>query len=227
MSRSKRYNEVKSLVDVKKTYSVADAMDLVKKTATVKFDGSVDLHVRLGVDPKKSDQMVRGNITLPHSAGKAKVIIAFVGNAEKEKEAKDAGATIVGGEELIAEIAKSGKCDFEVAVTTPDMMPKLAKIAKILGPKGLMPSPKNETVSTNLKKAIEELKKGKINFKTDDYAIIHQSIGKVSMTKEQLIENFTAFVDAIRKAKPASSKGQYLVSVNVAATMGPGIAVSA
>jgi len=226
MSHSKRYKELKSATAAKKVYGAEEALDLAKKTSTVKFDASIDVHINLGIDPKKSDQIVRGNISLPHSAGKSKVIAAFVGNAEKEKEAKEAGATLIGGEDLIDQILKTGKCDFEVAVATPDMMTKMAKIAKVLGPKGLMPSPRNETVTPNIKKAVEELMKGKISFKNDDGAIINQTVGKASMTKEQLVENFTAFIDAVRKAKPSSSKGQYILSVTVASSMGPGLKVS-
>lgn len=226
MAHSKRYNELKAAVE-KKAYSPEEALELAKKTATTKFDSSVEVHIRLGIDPKKSDQQVRGTVTLPHGIGKTKKVAAFVSNAEAEKEAKAAGAEIVGGEDLIAEIAKTGKYEFEIAVATPDMMPKMAKVAKVLGPKGLMPSPKNETVTTNLTKTIGELRKGKIAFKADDTANMHQVIGKASFTKEQLTENYTAFMDAIRKAKPATSKGTYLLSVTLTTTMGPGIKVAA
>src|SRR3990172_4873110 len=167
MPRSKRYKELKASFDNKKSYSTEEAVDLVLKTSTTKFDGSVEVHFRLGIDPKKGDQMVRGTVALPHGTGKTKKVAAFV-PANKEAEAKEAGAELVGGEELIAEIAKTGKIDFDIAVATPDMMPKLAKVAKILGPKGLMPSPKNETVTPNIKKAIDELRGGKVAFKNDD-----------------------------------------------------------
>ena len=226
MARSKRYNALKEKVD-KKAYSAEEAVALALDTATTKFDSTIEIHVRLGIDPKKSDQQVRSTVSLPHGIGKSKIIAAFVPNADKEKEAKDAGADIVGGEELIAEIAKTGKYAFEIAVATPDMMPKLAKVAKVLGPKGLMPSPKNETVTTNLTKTIGELKKGKVAFKADDTANIHQSIGKASFGKEKLTENYTAFMEALRKAKPATSKGTYLQSVTLTSTMGPGIKVAA
>lgn len=227
MAHSKRYKELKSQIDAAKSYSVEEAVDLVKKTATTKFDSSVEVHIRLGIDPKKSDQQVRATVTLPHGIGKTKKVAAFVANAEKEKEAKDAGAEIVGGEDLINEIAKTGKYDFEIAVATPDMMPKMAKVAKVLGPKGLMPSPKNETVTTNLAKTIGELRKGKIAFKADDTANVHQVVGKASFTKEQLAENLNAFMEAVRKAKPPSSKGVYLMSVTLTSTMGPGVKVAA
>lgn len=227
MAHSKRYNELKSSIDAKKAYSPEEAIELVKKTATTTFDSAVEVHVRLGIDAKKSDQQVRGTVSLPHGTGKTKKVAAFVSNAEAEKEAKAAGAEIVGGDELIAEIAKTGKYEFEIAVATPDMMPKMAKVAKVLGPKGLMPSPKNETVTTNLTKTIGELRKGKVAFKADDTANLHQVIGKASFSKEQLTENYAALMDAVRKAKPASSKGTYLLSVTVTSTMGPGIKVSA
>ncbi len=227
MSHSKRFSELKSLIDPKKSYEAVDAIDLVKKTATTKFDSSIEVHVRLGIDSKKSDQQVRGTASLPHGTGKTKKVAAIVGNAEAEKEAKDAGADIVGGIEIIDAIAKTGKYDFEIVVTTPDMMPKMAKVAKILGPKGLMPSPKNETVTTNLTKTIGELRKGKVAFKADDTSNLHQVIGRSSFTKEQLVENFTTFMDAVRKAKPATSKGVYLISVTLTSTMGPAIKVAA
>jgi large subunit ribosomal protein L1 len=164
MAHSKRYSELKKLIDSKKAYAPAEAIELVKKTATTKFDGSIELHANLGIDVKKSDQIVRFTIVMPHASGKLKKVAAFV-PADKEKDAKDAGAEIVGAEDLIEEISKTGKADFDVAVATPDMMPKLAKLAKILGPKGLMPNPKTDTVGTNVKKMVEELKKGKVTVK--------------------------------------------------------------
>ncbi len=227
MARSKRYNELKAMIDVNKSYSPEEAVELAKKTATTKFDAAIEVHIRLGIDPKKSDQQVRATVSLPHGTGKTKKVAVIVGNAENEKIAKDAGADIVGGEELIAEIAKTGKYNFEIAVTTPDMMPKMAKVAKVLGPKGLMPSPKNETVTTNLAKTISELRKGKVAFKADDTANLHQVIGKASFTKEQLGENLNTLLEAVRKAKPPTSKGVYMVSVTLTSTMGPAIKVSA
>lgn len=227
MARSKRYNELKAMIDATKSYSPEEAVDLVKKTATTKFDAAVEVHVRLGIDPKKSDQQVRATVSLPHGTGKTKKVAVIVGNAENEKIAKEAGADIVGGEELINEIAKTGKYEFEIAVTTPDMMPKMAKVAKVLGPKGLMPSPKNETVTTNLAKTISELRKGKVAFKADDTANLHQVIGKASFSKEQLVENLNTLLEAVRKAKPPSSKGTYMVSVTLTSTMGPAIKVAA
>ncbi len=222
----KRYKEAKKLIDVKKTYSPEEAMELVKKTATTKFDATVELHVRLGIDPKKGEQQVRATLSLPHgTGGAAKKVAAFV-SGEKEKEAKEAGADMVGGEDLIAEIAKSGKCDFDIAVATPDMMPKLAKVAKILGPKGLMPNPKTETVGTNVAKMVSELKKGKLAFKADDGGNIHVPIGKASFDAVKLVENAAAVVEALKRLKPPSSKGIYLKLVVVASAMGPAIKVS-
>ncbi len=218
----KRYAEAAKLVDSQKAYSVNDAIDLVKKTSNTKFDAAVEVHIRLGIDPKKSDQQVRGTVSLPHGTGKTKKVAAFVAS-DKEKEAKEAGADIVGGEEMIAELLKTQKIDFDIAVSTPDMMPKMAKVAKILGPKGLMPNPKSETVSPNVTKMITELKKGKVAFKSDDAGIIHAVVGKVSFDAGKLAENYEALMEAIRKAKPSSSKGTYLKSVTVASSMGPGI----
>jgi len=222
MPRSKRYAELKKLIDTKKLFAPEEAVELVKKTSNTKFDATVEIHVNLGIDVKKGDQQVRTTITLPHATGKTKKVCAFV-NPDKEKEAKEAGADVVGGEELIAEIAKTSKFDFDVAVATPDMMAKLAKIAKILGPAGLMPNPKTETVGPNVKKMVEELKKGKLAFKNDATGNLHQMIGKVSMDSKALVENFSVFMDAIKKAKPASSKGIYIKSVTLKSTMGPGI----
>ena len=226
MPRSKRYSELKKLIDPKKAYSVAEAVDLVKKTSTTKFDGSVEIHLNLGIDPKKGEQQVRITLVMPNSTGKTKKIAAFV-PADKEKEAPDAGADIVGGEELIAQIATTGKIDFDVAVATPDMMPKMAKVAKVLGPKGLMPNPKTETVSANVKKMIEELKRGKISIKNDATGNIHQTIGKTSLDNEKLAENAKAIIEAIRKAKPASSKGVFIKNAVLTSTMGPAIKVDA
>jgi len=224
MKRSKRYQEMVKKIDKDKAYPIAEAIKLVKETSGTKFDSSVETHIRLGIDTKKSDQMVRGSMTLPHGIGKVKKIAAFV-NADKEKEAKDAGADIAGGEELIKQIKDTGKVDFEVAIATPDMMPKLASIAKILGPKGIMPSPKNETITTNLKKTIDELKKGRVNFKNDDTANVHQVIGKVSFDEKKLLENYQAFLDAIKKVKPAAAKGTYIKNITLSSSMGPGVRV--
>lgn len=211
--------------DKKKLYSPEDAVKLAKEMSKEKFDATIEVHINLGINPKKSDQLARGTIKLPHSVGKSKKIIAFVGEA-KEKEAKEAGAEIVGGEELIAEIAKTEKMDFEVAVATPEMMPKLAKIAKILGPKGLMPNPKTDTVGADIKKIIEDVKGGKLAFKNDDTGNIHQIIGKVSLEDAKLVENFNAFIMAVKKAKPSSSKGTFVKKIVVCTVMGKAIQVA-
>ncbi|MEK7473124.1 MAG: 50S ribosomal protein L1 [Patescibacteria group bacterium] len=224
MARSKRYTELKKLVDPKKLYTPEEAMELVKKTATTKFTGSVEAHINLGIDVKKGEQQVRSTIIFPHSIGKAKKVIAFV-TASKEKEATDAGADMIGTEEILDRIAKTGKIDFEVAVATPDMMPKLAKVAKILGPTGLMPNPKTDTVGTNVKKMIEDVKKGKVAFKNDLTGNIHQAIGKTDLGPKELLENFNALVEAVKKVKPASAKGSYLNSVTLTSTMGPGMRI--
>lgn len=226
MPRSKKYKELSKKINKDKTYPIVEAIKLIKKTSQTKFDGSVEIHVRLGIDPKKGEQQVRGAVTLPQGTGKTKKIAAFV-PADKEKEAKEAGADTVGGEDLVADIKKTSKLDFEIALATPDMMPKLAVIAKILGPKGLMPSPKNETITTNLKKTIEELRKGKINFKNDDTGNIHQVIGKVSFDEKQLIENYTSIINALKKARPSSVKGIYIKNISISSSMSPGIKVEA
>ena len=224
MAHSKRYVELSKLVDSKKSYSPAEAVELVKKTSTTKFGGTVELHAPLGIDIKKSDQIVRYTVVMPHAAGKTKRVCAFV-PSDREKEATDAGAEIVGSEELIDKLIQSGKIEFDVAVATPDMMPKLARLAKILGPKGLMPNPKTETVSSNVKKMIEELKKGKITVKNDSTGNIHQAIGKTSSDSKALLENFEVVLNAIRKAKPSSAKGTFIKNLVLTSTMGPAIHV--
>jgi len=222
--RSKRYQVLAKEIDKNKVYSLEETLALVRKTSNIKFDASVEIHIRLGIDPKKGEQQVRSTVVLPHGIGKSKTICVFA-EGDKAKEAEKAGADLVGGEELIEKIKKTGKCDFELALATPDMMPKLAIIAKTLGPKGLMPSPKNETITPNIGKAVEEMKKGKIAFKNDDTANIHQVIGKVSFDDVQLTENFKTFMEALEKSKPETSKGTFIKSVSMTTTMGPGIKV--
>lgn len=213
-------------VDKSKVYSWDDAIALIKSGSSVrKFNESVEVHAHLGIDPKKGEQQVRSTATLPHGTGKTKSVAAFV-NADKEKEAKDAGADFVYGEEDIKRIKETEKIEFDIAVTTPDMMSKLAAIAKILGPKGLMPSPKTETVGPNVKKMVEELKKGKITFKNDDTSNIHQSIGKLSFSEAQLKENLAAFMEVLKKAKPGSMKGSYIKNLVLCSTMGPAIKIA-
>ena len=226
MPRSQRYQTLKKLVDSKKLYTPEEAIALVKKMTSKKFDATIEAHLNLGIDVKKGDQQVRATITFPHSIGKIKRVAAFV-TAEKEKEAKEAGADLIGAEDLIETILKTGVIDFDVAVATPDMMVKLTKIAKILGPAGLMPNPKTDTVGPNIKKLVEDVKKGKVAFKNDTTGNLHQSIGKASSSPEQLIENLRVFVEAVKKAKPASSKGTFLKSLTLSSTMGPGIKIDA
>lgn len=211
--------------DKAKAYPIAEAIEMAKKFSATKFDSSIEVHLRLGIDTKKGDQQIRSAVSLPHGIGKTVKVAAFV-SADKMADAKAAGADIVGGEELIEEIKKTEKTDFEVAIATPEMMRFLAPIAKILGTRGLMPSPKNETVTTDPAKAIAEIKKGKISFKNDDTANIHMPIGKTSFETVKLAENFQAVVDIIKKLKPAKAKGAYIKNVVICSTMGPGIKVS-
>jgi len=223
---SKRIEQIKKLIDTDKVYTPEKAIELVKKTSNVKFDASVEVHVKLGIDTGRGDQQVRGTATLPYGTGKKKKIAVFVqGGSNEEKEAKEAGVQVVGGEELISEIGQTGKCDFDIAIATPQIMPKLARIAKILGPKGLMPNPKAETITTNIKKAVEDLQKGKISFKNDDSGNLHQVIGKVSFEDKKILENFNTFIEAVRKAKPTGVKGNYIRNVSLCSSMGPSVKV--
>ena len=224
MAHSKRFKALKTSVETKKLYKLEEAIALTKQLATTKFDSTIEIHTNLGIDVKKGDQQVRATIIFPHSIGKSKKVAAFV-SADKEKEAREAGAEIVGGEELIAELSASGKIDFDVAVATPDMMAKMARVAKLLGPAGLMPNPKTDTVSTNVKKMVEDIKKGKVAFKNDQTGNLHQAVGKASLDATKLAENIATFLDAVKKAKPSSSKGTYLKSVTLSSTMGPGIKI--
>lgn len=205
-------------------YPLEEAIEFTKKLSKTKFDASVEIHVRLGIDPKKGDQQIRTAVSLPHGTGKTVRVAAFV-SPDKEAEVKAAGADIVGGEELIAEIKKTEKTDFAVAVAEPAMMKNLAQIAKILGTRGLMPSPKNETVSMNPAKTVQELKKGKISFKNDDTGNIHAIIGKVSFDSKQLADNFGVIIDTLKKIKPAKAKGVYLRNISLSSSMGPGVKV--
>jgi len=223
---SKRMTALNQLVDKNKTYSIAEAIELVKKTSNVKFDSSVEVHAKLGIDISKSDQQIRSTVVLPHGTGKTKKVAAFVG-ANDEKTAKEAGADFVYGEEDIKKIKDTGKFDFDIAVATPDMMPKLAPAAKVLGPKGLMPNPKTGTVGTDVKKMVDELKKGKITFKNDDTGNVHQLIGKISFDSQKLAENLNVFMEALKKAKPNTTKGAYIVGAYLTSTMGPSIKIEA
>ena len=221
--RSKRFLDAKKKIE-NQEYVIAEAVKLVKEVAPEKFDASLEIHLRLGIDVSKSDQTVKGAVTLPHGTGK-KVKIAVFADESKAKAAKAAGATVVGGEDLVKKIKKTSKCDFEVAVATPDMMRQLAQIAKILGPKGLMPNPKTGTVSDDPVKVVEELQAGKVNFKNDPAGIIHQSIGKKSFDDAKLVENYNSFFEAVKKVKPAKMKGEYIKNVTLCTSMGPGVKV--
>lgn len=222
---TKRMAAIAAKVDKNKVYSLDEAITLVKETSGVKFDASVEIHAHLGIDPKKGDQLIRATVVLPHGIGKTKKVAVFC-SSDKEKEANEAGADVVYTEEGIKKIKDTGKIDFEVAVTTPDMMPKLASIAKVLGPKGLMPSPKTETVGPNLKKMVEELKKGKVTFKNDDTANVHQIVGKISFDDAKLKENLSAFLEALKKARPTTIKGSYIKNIVLCSTMGPSIRIN-
>jgi len=223
MFKSKKYKEASKKLEIGRVYSLKEALELLPQTAITKFDSTVELHVKLGIDPKKGDQQLRGTVTLPNSFGKAKKIAVFTSSDADQKKAQAAGASIIGGEDLIKDIKQSGKADFDVAIATPDMMKHLAQVARILGPRGLMPSPKEDTVTTDIVKAINDLSKGKASFKNDATANVHMAVGKVSMTSEQLKENIEFLLNAIKAAKPETSKGTYLVSMTLATTMGPGI----
>jgi len=219
---TKRSKSNQELVDPEKVYSLEEAIELAKKTGNTKFIGSIEVHVRTNIEAKKTDQAIRGQASLPHGTGKTKKVAAFVTDA-KEKEAKEAGATVVGGEELIKQIKETGKMDFDVAVAEPALMPKLAQIAKILGPRGLMPNPKTGTVGDNVGQMVKEIAGGKVNFKNDDSGNVHQVIGKSDFDTAKLVENFKVFYDALVHSKPTTVKGQLVNSISMNATMGPGI----
>ncbi|MBE7022331.1 MAG: 50S ribosomal protein L1 [Ruminococcaceae bacterium] len=225
MFRGKKYKESIKLIDKTNLYDPAEAMELVTKTAKAKFDETVEVHVKLGVDSRHADQQVRGAIVLPHGTGKVARVLVFA-KGDKLAEAEAAGADFVGGEELIPRIQNDNWFDYDVVVATPDMMGVVGRLGKVLGPKGLMPSPKAGTVTMDVAKAISEIKSGKIEYRLDKTNIIHCPIGKVSFGSQKLGENFKALLDAIVKAKPAASKGQYIKSCVVASTMGPGIKIS-
>ena len=219
----KKYNTAIKNIDITKQYKLEEAIEIVRKSAYTKFDETVDLAVNLGVDPKKSDQMVRGTVVLPHGIGKKVRVLAFV-KGEKAKEAADAGADYVGAEDFIEKI-NGGWLEFDKAVATPDLMGMVSKLGKILGPRGLMPNPKTGTVTFDIGKAVKEIKAGKVDYKTEKAGIVHVPIGKVSFDSQKLYENAKTVLDAIIKAKPASSKGKYLKKLSVSSTMGTGVSV--
>lgn len=220
----KRLENAKKEVDINKKYTVEEAVALAKKTATTKFVGNIEVHVRLGIDAKKSDQTIRSTVTLPHGTGKVKRIAAFVTEG-KEAEAKAAGAVLVGGEELIKKIKETEQLNFDVAIAEPAMMAKMASIAKILGPKGLMPNPKTGTVSADIGKVVKEYAGGKLEFKNDDAGNVHMVIGKSNFSDEQIMANYNNFMEALKGARPAAVKIEYITGVTINATMGPGIKV--
>ena len=225
MFRGKKYQNSAKLIDKANLYDTAEAMDLVVKTAAAKFDETVELHVKLGVDSRHADQQVRGAIVLPHGTGKTQRVLVFA-KAAKADEARAAGADFVGEMDLDEKIQKENWFDFDVVVATPDMMGVVGRLGKVLGPKGLMPSPKAGTVTPDVAKAVKEVKAGKIEYRLDKTNIIHCPIGKVSFGPEKLNDNFNALIGAIIKAKPAAAKGQYVRSCTVASTMGPGVKVN-
>jgi large subunit ribosomal protein L1 len=218
---SKKRQEVNKLIDRTKFYSIDEAADLVKKINLTKFDSSVDLHVRLGIDPRKADQALRGTVSLPNGSGKSKSVLVFC-KPEKEADAKSAGADYVGLEEFITKI-EQGWTDVDVIIATPDVMATIAKLGRVLGPRNLMPNPKSGTVTPDVGKAVEEVKKGKIAFRVDKFGIVHSSIGRISFTPEQIKQNAEEFLTTLVKMKPSTAKGIYMKSVSMASTMSPGI----
>ena len=224
MKRSKKYTDALSKIEKTKVYSKEEAVKLVKETSISSFDGSVDVAIRLNLDTKKADQQLRGAIVLPKGTGKtAKVLV--IAKGPKATEAKEAGADYVGDTDMLDKIEKENWFDFDTIIATPDMMPALGKLGKVLGPKGLMPNPKTGTVTMDVKKAVEDVKSGKVEYRTDSFGIIHSIIGKVSFSEEDLLANLNAFVSTILKIKPASVKGDYVKSISISSTMGPGIKV--
>ncbi|MGE5579607.1 MAG: 50S ribosomal protein L1 [Bacillota bacterium] len=222
--KGKKYQEAAKLVEPGKTYELLEAFSLVCKAAFAKFDETVEVAVKLGVDPRHADQMVRGAVVLPHGTGQESKVLVFA-RGDKAKEARDAGADFVGAEDL-AEKIQSGWTDFDRAVATPDMMGIVGRLGRILGPRGLMPNPRTGTVTNDIAGAIREIKQGKVEFRTEKTGLVHARLGKVSFGPEKLVENFNAFMDAIMRAKPAAARGTYLKGLAVSSTMGPGVPVS-
>lgn len=226
MKRGKKYQESVKLIDKTKAYDPTEALDLVQKTAKAKFDETVEAHIRLGVDSRHADQQVRGAVVLPHGTGKSVRVLVFA-KGDKVKEAEQAGADYVGAEELVTKIQGENWFEFDVIVATPDMMGVVGRLGRVLGPKGLMPNPKAGTVTMDVERAVKDIKAGKIEYRLDKSNIMHCPIGKASFGTEKLLDNFRVLMDAVIKAKPAAAKGQYLKSVVVTSTMGPGIKVNA
>ena len=225
MKRGKKYVEAAKAIDRGTLYDVAEAVSLVKKTAVAKFDETIEAHIRTGCDGRHADQQIRGAVVLPHGTGKKVRILVFAKDAKAE-EAKAAGADFVGGEELIPKIQNENWFEFDVVVATPDMMGVVGRLGRVLGPKGLMPNPKAGTVTMDVTKAIQEIKAGKIEYRLDKTNIIHVPVGKASFTEEQLTDNFQTLIDAINKARPSAVKGQFLKSVTLTSTMGPGVKIT-
>ncbi|SBT51612.1 50S ribosomal protein L1 [Micromonospora narathiwatensis] len=223
MQRSKNYRKAADVIDRSKLYSPAEAVKLAKETTNVKFDATVEVAMRLGVDPRKADQMVRGTVNLPHGTGKTARVIVFAAGAKAE-EAAAAGADEVGTDELVARI-QGGWLDFDAAIATPDQMAKIGRIARILGPRGLMPNPKTGTVTMDVAKAVSDIKGGKITFRVDKHSNLHLIIGKASFSETQLIDNYAAVLDEVLRSKPSAAKGKYLKKVTLTTTMGPGVPV--
>ena len=222
--RGKKFTAARAQVAADRTYSIEDAIPLVQKVKYAKFDETVELSLRLGVDPKHADQMVRGTVVLPHGLGKSKRVLAIAGG-EKQKEAQDAGADHVAGEEVVEKIS-GGWMDFDAVVATPDMMRAVGRLGKVLGPRGLMPNPKTGTVTVDIAKAVREIKAGKVEFRVDKTGIIHAPVGKTSFTSASLVANAHALMETILKAKPSAAKGKYLKSVTMSSTMGPGVSIN-
>jgi large subunit ribosomal protein L1 len=225
MQRGKNYQESAKLVDRNNLYTAKEALELVQQTSKAKFDETIELHVRLGVDPRHADQQVRGAVVLPHGTGKKVRVLVFA-KGDKAKEAEAAGAEFVGAEELVDKIQKESWFDYDVVVATPDMMGVVGRLGKVLGPKGLMPNPKSGTVTFDVARAIADIKAGKVEYRVDKTAIVHVPLGKKSFGTEKLADNFHTLMEAVVKAKPAAAKGQYIKSVVVSSTMGPGIKIN-
>jgi large subunit ribosomal protein L1 len=219
----KNINKARAAVE-KRSYALNEAVPLLQKVKYAKFDETVEVTMRLGVDPKHADQMVRGTVVLPHGLGKSKKVLAIVG-ADKFQDARNAGADFVGGEDMVEKIQKENWSDFDAVIATPDMMKSVGKLGKVLGPRGLMPNPKTGTVTNDVAKAVTEIKAGKVEFRTDKTALVHVPVGKISFTPDKLVENATVVLTSVIKAKPAAAKGKYIKGVTLSSTMGPGIAI--
>jgi len=220
-SQGKKYRSAAELVE-RRPYSLQEAVPLVQKARFAKFDETVELHLRLGVDPKHADQMVRGTVVLPNGLGKSKRVLV-IASGEKQREAEQAGADFVGGEEMVAKIQQEGWMDFDAVIATPDMMRSVGKLGKILGPRGLMPNPKTGTVTMDVERAVKEVKAGKVEFRVDKTGVVHVPIGKVSFSTDKLLENAQTLIQAVLRAKPAAAKGKYVKSATICSTMGPGV----